>query len=1140
MPLRCLASLTLGLLFAASASADVRVTRVDRDALDHGPVFRPGDVLHSWRMSAVAGSKARPIPDAMAFRTLQLDALQGGPLRIEVTRDGKRLELLLVDGRETVMVSTLPGPTPQELVDESWEAAIEAKDFEAADRHQRAARESLADSGHAVFHWRVASQAQRAAAWADCRAAVDAGVAAVESPLFRARLSEVASYCASFSGAWKDAQKIQIAQVAVLEKVAPDSLLFARLAANLAQIESFSDGAAALKRMDAAVAVAGTACGRCRDVGVIRNFQGDVYANLNRYTEAEAAYREGVVLARGLDDGPMSLAPRLRAWARSLRLLGRLDEAQVALEEALQLVRAAKAPPAEEGAFLNGLGVIAAFRGDFHGAAKQFRAALAMYPPDARTVNAANARMNLGWTLMQSGDLAAAERELRFATAMMEEQDQGANLAVFYNNLSGVLSAQGDHEAALDVIDRTVALHERVNAQSHDMANALVRRALLRDRLGQASESRADWTRAFTILEQMPEDNFLLADPLTERGFAELGRGEGRSALATFERALGLHRAQATESLAMARTLLGAGMAALELGRLPEADTLLDGALKIRARDVPETGAHAEVLHAQGLVAQRRQDAARARTLFCGAADMLDDASLKVGTEALAQARFRALFAQIYRDCVIANVELGASGAALEALERGRARGFRAALELRQLQLAHPGERAALDALAVNLSGEQEALARANDTALDATQRQAARDRVMDLRRERAAHRAQLEKLLPSLAPKSTAVLAGSLASDEAYLAFATGTNRTAVLLLKPDGSVATTLRPLSEKQLEAQVASLRTLVLDPARVAEWQAGSDRLRAALLGPLARELEGTRTLLVSPDGALHNLPFAALWNAEKQAYWVDDHAIGILDALSARAASKAARRTQPPRLLAVGDPLAGTATAAAPGLASELRRSGVSALVPLPAARREVTQIARRYADAVDVLVGAEATERAVRDRAPKADQLHFAVHALLDPERVLDSSLVLAPGQSDRADNDGFLRVHEILGELRLDARLVVLSACDSGLGKELAGEGLVGFSRAFAFAGARATLASLWPVADESTATLMDQFYAARDQGHDATDALRQAMARASRTPVADASDTRGVGGVVARTDPKPDDRLAPFYWAAFQVYGE
>ena len=103
--------------------------------------------------------------------------------------------------------------------------------------------------------------------------------------------------------------------------------------------------------------------------------------------------------------------------------------------------------------------------------------------------------------------------------------------------------------------------------------------------------------------------------------------------------------------------------------------------------------------------------------------------------------------------------------------------------------------------------------------------------------------------------------------------------------------------------------------------------------------------------------------------------------------------------------------------------------------------------------------------------------VHFATHGVLDSEHPDLSGLVLSLVDEKGTPQDGFLRMHEIYN-LRLPADLVVLSACQTALGREIRGEGLVGLTRGFMYAGARSVVASLWQVDDESTAELMKLFY--------------------------------------------------------------
>ncbi len=129
---------------------------------------------------------------------------------------------------------------------------------------------------------------------------------------------------------------------------------------------------------------------------------------------------------------------------------------------------------------------------------------------------------------------------------------------------------------------------------------------------------------------------------------------------------------------------------------------------------------------------------------------------------------------------------------------------------------------------------------------------------------------------------------------------------------------------------------------------------------------------------------------------------------------------------------------------------------------------------------------------------------------------------------SDR--NNGLLQAWEIFERVRLDADLVVLSACNSGLGQEQDGEGLIGLSRAFQYAGARTVAATLWSVADDTTAALMIRFYQHLRDGKPKDEALRAAQIELLRGPI----EVRKDGRTVER------DASAPYYWAAFQIIGD
>jgi CHAT domain-containing protein len=177
----------------------------------------------------------------------------------------------------------------------------------------------------------------------------------------------------------------------------------------------------------------------------------------------------------------------------------------------------------------------------------------------------------------------------------------------------------------------------------------------------------------------------------------------------------------------------------------------------------------------------------------------------------------------------------------------------------------------------------------------------------------------------------------------------------------------------------------------------------------------------------------------------------------------------------------------------------------------------VQAIAALFPKQTAVYVGDQATEERVKAIGRDVRYIHLATHGLLNARLPLNSALVLTmPETATEGRDNGLLQAWEIFESLRIDADLLVLSACETALGTEMGGEGLVGLTRAFQYAGARSIVASLWSVADESTPELMKRFYSYLKAGRTKDEALRSAQIDLIR------------------------GRYTPFHWAAFQVIGD
>ena len=182
--------------------------------------------------------------------------------------------------------------------------------------------------------------------------------------------------------------------------------------------------------------------------------------------------------------------------------------------------------------------------------------------------------------------------------------------------------------------------------------------------------------------------------------------------------------------------------------------------------------------------------------------------------------------------------------------------------------------------------------------------------------------------------------------------------------------------------------------------------------------------------------------------------------------------------------------------------------------PLPYAREEVAKIAQLFSGNVVVYDGDGATESQFKAAASTARFLHLAAHAELDEQFPLNSAIVLA---ADPVGDDGRLHAWEVIEEMQLQAELVVLSGCDTGRGRELSGEGVLGLARAFRVAGAESVLASLWQVSDRSTSELMVRFYAQLQEGSPTDVSLASAQRQLLATRV----------------------WAHPYHWAGFRLTG-
>ena len=320
-----------------------------------------------------------------------------------------------------------------------------------------------------------------------------------------------------------------------------------------------------------------------------------------------------------------------------------------------------------------------------------------------------------------------------------------------------------------------------------------------------------------------------------------------------------------------------------------------------------------------------------------------------------------------------------------------------------------------------------------------------------------------------------------------------------------------TTLFVLTRAGVQARVLpSVDTLVPAIRRLVALLESGDRpdvlarrLGAALLDPALDALPGGVTqLVVIPDGPLHRVPFDALQLADGRPA-VERWAIGL--APSASLAASLWRKHAPTplvsqtRILALGDPAFPVELASGTTREAEVFRSAFTSEGGLPrltGSGEEAREVARYALGGSEVRVREDASEEWLKHaRLDRFRVIHLATHAVVDEGSLSRTALALAPG----AQEDGFLSPAD-LADLRLDADMVVLSACRTAGGVTVAGEGVQGLTTPLVAAGARSVVATQWRVGDRSTVRLVSDLYDGLARGRPVAEALREAKLAAIR----------------------------------------
>jgi CHAT domain-containing protein len=405
------------------------------------------------------------------------------------------------------------------------------------------------------------------------------------------------------------------------------------------------------------------------------------------------------------------------------------------------------------------------------------------------------------------------------------------------------------------------------------------------------------------------------------------------------------------------------------------------------------------------------------------------------------------------------------------------------------------------------------------------------------------------------------------LRSNEVLLAYKVNPGKTYLWIVEKDKKTSAIEIAVSREELSRRVGEFRVFLENPGSLEAYEPEKGHaLGRLLLGEALSRIDPAKNIIITPDGVLNILPFEALTvgkTPNEVQYLGKKYNISYYPSASVMATMR--RFKESPKLstplFALGDPVyddsdlryspkksENIALAAAdktPGLnlRSAVIKSGFS-LPRLPETRDEVLSIGELFGyktnDPNIKLDMDAAKSELLKSNLGNYRFIHFATHGILsgDIPYIMEPAIVLTqPG--NRNPEDGFLKMSEIL-ELKLNADIVVLSACKTALGKEIAGEGVVGLSRAFMLAGSKSVIVSLWSVESNSTAVLMKSFYShLMKPGMSKEKALRLAKQELKNQSLISDDISRGVK-ITGRDKKTQISTTHPFFWAPFILIGE
>jgi CHAT domain-containing protein/Flp pilus assembly protein TadD len=763
--------------------------------------------------------------------------------------------------------------------------------------------------------------------------------------------------------------------------------------------------------------------------------------------------------------------------------------------------------PYEQAVALYGSGMSSSSLGDNQEAVEYLHRALQLFGNDAYGQSIVLAGM--GWPYMYLGNYEQAESSFVRAFRRFHSDGNLRGEAIALYGMGWIHALRGDNNQAYEEFSLSLA-RRRVVKDQRGEGITLAGIGKVEARRGRYMQAIHSLNESLRLLEK---DNYAKADSISNLGWVYSALGNHLSALDYFKRALPL-RQVAGDRIGEATTLFGISVSERSLGHFKDALNAIHNAVEIL-----------EKLRVDGTNQQLRI------SYFASVQDYYDF--------------YISLLMQLDK----ADRSAGFAAKALHVYERAKARGLIDLLAEAQIDL-HDGVEASLleeerrldeDINTIGASrykvlsrvhSSEEAKRLTQQVAELAAQYDALQARIRsnnsryaDIARPQPVTAVEIQQLIDD----DTLLLEYAVGDEKSYV-WAVTRAEVDGFELPSRGQIERVAQPTYQRLLarnseingETDKAGRARLTKDDAAV---RSGLEDLSRILLSPVEDRLQKKRIVVVA-QGVLQFIPFAALPSPASSQPLILDHELLLLPSATTLLAlrnQRQSRREPSKTLTVIADPVYSSTDARLPveSVNGNSSRRNQKELPRLLSSLWEAKRIASHVgSDESKVLLNFAANRTALlNENLADFRLLHIAAHALIDDVHPQLSGIVLSTVDSVGKPQDGFIRSNAIF-KLKLSADLVVLSACRTGLGKDFKGEGLVGLTRAFMYAGSQRVMVSLWDVEDRATSELMVRFY--------------DGLLGPEKLPPAAALRK---AQIELLNDPR---WKSPYYWASFVLQGE